>query len=296
MGYTIINNQLLEDERLNIQEQSLLITLISYYNKEKGYAYPSYKQLMKRSKIKSKTTFINTLNSLINNKYINRQTVKGKGCRYYINGVIQSTDIDRVQIYTKSKNVPTPSTDINQHQVQICTTTNTNTNTNTNTIYSSLGGELQINKTEQYTESSEGVKDIFKYWNEKKIIKHKKLTQIIIKAVEKSLKIYLLQDIKQAIDIYSEILNSDFYFNYKWSLSDFLTRKNGISTFMEEGTNKINYDVWKKGANKNGYTSGITFKDRGRFTEGTEEINYKPPAKRDTPNFTEEDYEKFGII
>lgn len=125
----MIDNDLLEREDINIQEQSLLIAIISYHNQQKGYAYPSYKQLMQRSKIKSKTTFINTLNSLLIKKYICRETVKGKGCKYYIKDLLPSTDIDQVQICTKSKNVPIPSTDIDQHQVQICTTTNTSTNT-----------------------------------------------------------------------------------------------------------------------------------------------------------------------
>jgi hypothetical protein len=61
------------------------------------------------------------------------------------------------------------------------------------------------------------------------------------KAIEKALKKYSQEEIVKAIDIYSEILESDFYFNYKWSLVDFLNRKNGISTFMEEGSNNTNY-------------------------------------------------------
>ncbi|MBE6057651.1 hypothetical protein HF847_00890 [Clostridium cochlearium] len=135
MGYTVIDNEVLENKDLNIQEQSLLIALISYYNKEKGYAYPSYKQLMNRSKIKSRTTFINTLNSLLTKKYIKRETIKGKGCKYFIKDFLPSTDIDQVQKCTRYKNVPTPSTDIDQQQVQKCTTTNTNTITNIITKY-----------------------------------------------------------------------------------------------------------------------------------------------------------------
>ncbi len=135
-GYTVIDNEILDDKGLSIQEQSLLIALISYYNQEKGYAFPSYKQLMRRSKIKSRTTFINTLNALLNKKYVKKETLKGRGCKYFINNFIPGTDIDQVQKCTKYINVPTLGTDIDQHQVQNCTTTNTNTNTNTNTTYS----------------------------------------------------------------------------------------------------------------------------------------------------------------
>ncbi|MEL5900574.1 helix-turn-helix domain-containing protein [Clostridium sporogenes] len=226
MGYTVIDNEVLENKDLNIQEQSLLIALISYYNKEKGYAYPSYKQLMNRSKIKSRTTFINTLNSLLTKKYIKRETIKGKGCKYFIKDFLPSTDIDQVQKCTRYKNVPTPSTDIDQQQVQKCTTTNTNTNTKTitNNIYI----------------------DLFNHWNDKKIIVHKQLTKEIEKAIKKSLKKYSKEEIVKAIDIYSEILNSEYYFNYKWTLKDFLNRENGISSFMDEGSNKVNYETWKE--------------------------------------------------
>lgn len=88
--------------------------------------------------------------------------------------------------------------------------------------------------------------DIFNHWNSKKIIVHRELTKEIEKAIEKSLKEYPKEEIFKAIDIYSEILNSEYYFNYKWTLKDFLNRKNGISSFMEDGSNKVNYGVWKE--------------------------------------------------
>ncbi|RXM72220.1 DNA replication protein DnaD [Clostridium tetani] len=88
--------------------------------------------------------------------------------------------------------------------------------------------------------------DIFNHWNSKKIIVHRELTKEIEKAIEKYLKEYPREGIFKAIDIYSEILNSEYFFNHKWSLKDFLNRKNGISSFMEEGSNKVNYEVWKE--------------------------------------------------
>lgn len=84
--------------------------------------------------------------------------------------------------------------------------------------------------------------NIYSHWNSKKIIVHKSLTKEMEKAMEKAIKKYSEDEIVQAIDTYSEILNSNFYFNHKWSLIDFLNRKNGISTFMEEGSNKANYE------------------------------------------------------
>ena len=109
-----------------------------------------------------------------------------------------------------------------------------------------LEKNLKYKKKEIKEECNKDIKTIFDCWNSKGIIKHKALSPVIKKSIEKALKDYKLDDIVQAINTYSEILNSQFYFNYKWSLSDFLNRKNGINTFMEEGSNKINYEEWEK--------------------------------------------------
>jgi len=88
--------------------------------------------------------------------------------------------------------------------------------------------------------------NIYSHWNSKQIIVHKSLTEDMKKAIEKTLKKYSEIEIVQAIDTYSEILESDFYFSYKWSLVDFLNRQKGISTFMNDGSNKVNYEEHKK--------------------------------------------------
>lgn len=88
--------------------------------------------------------------------------------------------------------------------------------------------------------------NIYRHWNSRKIIVHKTFSIDMEKAIAKALKNYSQDEIVQAMDVYSEILKSEFYFSYKWSLVGFLGRKNGISTFMEEGSNKVNYEVWKK--------------------------------------------------
>ena len=158
-------------------------------------------------------------------------------------------------------------------------------------LLTELEKNLKSKKKEIKEECSKDIKTIFDCWNSKGIIKHKNLSPVIKKAIEKVLKDYKLDEIVQAINTYSEILNSQFYFNYKWSLSDFLNRKNGISTFMKEGSNKVNYEEWKKGEKKNGNTKWTITKDRGRFTKGSEEINYKPEEYKG-PSYTEEDYKR----
>ncbi|WP_341478402.1 helix-turn-helix domain-containing protein [Clostridium perfringens] len=109
--------------------------------------------------------------------------------------------------------------------------------------------ELDKNlKSKSKDNSNQDISTIFDYWNSKGIIKHKELKEDTKKAIKKAIKNYSINEIKQAIDTYSEILKSEYYFNYKWNLKDFLNRNNAISTFMEDGSNKANYEEWK---NKN---------------------------------------------
>lgn len=90
---------------------------------------------------------------------------------------------------------------------------------------------------------------IFEYWNNSNIIRHRELSEDIQKAIEKALKIYEFEEIKVYIDRYSQVISDKNYFwHYKWSLKDFLTRKDGISSFTDEGSKWVNYCESKKGA------------------------------------------------
>ncbi|MBI6068684.1 helix-turn-helix domain-containing protein [Clostridium perfringens] len=135
-GYTILENDVLDNPNLNMQEQSLLIALISYHHKEKGYAYPNYEQLKLRSKIKDNRTLSKNINSLIEKKFIKKETIKGRGCKYYIN--LPSGELHHVENSTTCKNTLPPSGKLHYDLVENSTTTITNTITNKNTnIYSS---------------------------------------------------------------------------------------------------------------------------------------------------------------
>ena len=91
-------------------------------------------------------------------------------------------------------------------------------------------------------EFSDVVLGIYDFWNEKKIIPHKTLTKEIGEAIEKALTIYSEDDIKTYIDRYAKVLNcKDYFWHYKWSLKDFLNRKEGISSFTDEGSKWQSY-------------------------------------------------------
>lgn len=86
------------------------------------------------------------------------------------------------------------------------------------------------------------ISNIFNYWNSKDIIKHKELTDAINKAITKALKTYTEEEIKKYINRYDKVLkDNSWFFDYKWSLENFLTRKDGISSFTDEGSKWINY-------------------------------------------------------
>lgn len=86
------------------------------------------------------------------------------------------------------------------------------------------------------------ISNIFNYWNTKNIIVHRELNDTIHKAIEKALKNYSEEEIKTYIDRYDTVIKDEKYFwSYKWGLTEFLTRKEGISSFTDEGTKWVNY-------------------------------------------------------
>ncbi len=110
---------------------------------------------------------------------------------------------------------------------------------------------LNVGKpTENLSENeniNENINDIFNYWNNKEIIKHRELYTEIEISIKKSLEKYTIEQIKICIDRYAEILKDTQYFwNYKWSLKDFLNRKDGISSFTDEGSKWNSYQEYLK--------------------------------------------------
>lgn len=92
--------------------------------------------------------------------------------------------------------------------------------------------------------------DIFNYWNKKDIIKHRNMSDDIHKAIEKALKIYSVDEIKTYIDRYKTVIDDkSFFFDYKWKLNEFLSRKEGISAFADDGSKWNSYLSQRKESN-----------------------------------------------
>lgn len=244
-SFTVVPNMIFGVE-LSVQEQSLYLALLSFYNKEKGYAYPSYKQLKERSRIKKDETLIKYINSLIQKKLLVKETIKGKGNKYYI----PTPKTEYHQNWSTSEKGGTPTPKKEEHLLQKRSTTNTNTNTNTNTIYSSSEEEVSSEGSIKANTTQEPIKkeidrkylEIFEYWNSLKIIKHKECNKEIIKAIDKALKKYDIETIKLAINNYNTLFKDKRYFySHRWALKNFLSQGNGISEFLEDGQQYINY-------------------------------------------------------
>ena len=94
--------------------------------------------------------------------------------------------------------------------------------------------------------------NIYIYWISKDIVKHKKLTANMEKAIKKVLKDYTEKEIYQAIDNYNTVLKDENYFySHIFTLETFLKQSNGLPQFTDEGVHWINYCSKSKTKEKN---------------------------------------------
>lgn len=88
---------------------------------------------------------------------------------------------------------------------------------------------------------------VFDFWNTQKIITHKEMTEQIIKAFEKCFKKYKEEEIKTYIERYKKVISDrTYFFDYKWTLTEFLSRRDGISAFTDEGSKWVSYNNQKR--------------------------------------------------
>lgn len=83
--YMKFNNFILKDENLTLEEGYMLQVLFQYHNIQEGYAYPTYKALMKACKTNRQAKISKILKSLVAKGYINIERCGNN--RYYIVGV-----------------------------------------------------------------------------------------------------------------------------------------------------------------------------------------------------------------
>lgn len=115
-----------------------------------------------------------------------------------------------------------------------------NTDNNNTNIYNTIDENINSEKEEK-KKSLE--KEIFDYWNEKKITVHRKITTSIKSSITKALKDYSIEEIKSAIDSYCIAYNDATYkyCEYKETLSSFLSQRNMLPEWVDDGKKCINY-------------------------------------------------------
>ena len=128
MSYTIVDNEIIRAD-LKATPKIVLIAILSYHNKEKGYSYPSHSDLMRDCCIKDKNTLIKAIKELENLGCLRKETIKGVGNRYYIEGVGENKTTEKIS------SVKNPTTPVGKTQLEVYekpNTTNTKINTKTN--------------------------------------------------------------------------------------------------------------------------------------------------------------------
>lgn len=99
----------------------------------------------------------------------------------------------------------------------------------------------------------EYIKVVYEFWNEKEITKHRNLRDDIKRWIRQALKKYDLEEIKRAIDNYADVYHSDkTYWTHKWTLGEFLKRRNGLPVFIHKGI-----EDYKKEEKEKEMTEGV---------------------------------------
>jgi len=92
--------------------------------------------------------------------------------------------------------------------------------------YTSPSGEVYSPKT------PDEIKMLFDLWNSLGVIKHRKLTGQVMRAVKATLRDFSAAEVSQAMKNYALILNDErCFFKYRWTLKDFLKR--GLEKFLD---------------------------------------------------------------
>ena len=102
----------------------------------------------------------------------------------------------------------------------------------------------QTKKYSKMKKEEKIINELFVFWNLLKIVEHIKLRKNMESGIRARLKEYTFEQIKQSMKNYAYIINNDdYYFDYKWSLEEFLSRGEGknIEKFLDLERAKQNF-------------------------------------------------------
>ena len=101
-----------------------------------------------------------------------------------------------------------------------------------------------IQEKEIYKEKEPPERQIFDFWNSKRLLKVTEFNNYLQAVITNLLKSFTLEDILLSISRYDEVLNSGHFYNHEFTFKNFLKYK-CIQSFMDDGENWINYVKWK---------------------------------------------------
>lgn len=203
MSYTVIDNEIIRAD-LKATQKIVLITILSYHNKDKGYSYPSHSDLMRDCCIKDKNTLIKAIKDLEALGYLRKETIKGVGNRYYIEEVGENKTTEKIS------SVKNPTGGVWKTQLEVCekpNTINTKTNTKINTNNKKEKEKTNIDKIiNAYTENISLVEAIKDFIKMRKTIK-KPITDRGLKMILNKLDQYGNDDLEKIEILENSIMN-----------------------------------------------------------------------------------------
>ena len=203
MSYTVIDNEIIRAD-LKATQKIVLITILSYHNKERGYSYPSHSDLMRDCCIKDKNTLIKAIKDLEALGYLRKETIKGVGNRYYIEEVGENKTTEKIS------SVKNPTGGVWKTQLEVCekpNTINTKTNTKINTNNKKEKEKTNIDKIiNAYTENNSLVEAIKDFIKMRKTIK-KPITDRGLKMILNKLDQYGDNDLEKIEILENSIMN-----------------------------------------------------------------------------------------
>lgn len=235
MSYTVIDNEIIRAD-LKATQKIVLITILSYHNKERGYSYPSHSDLMRDCCIKDKNTLIKAIKDLEALGYLRKETIKGVGNRYYIEEVGENKTTEKIS------SVKNPTGGVWKTQLEVCekpNTINTKTNTKINTNNKKEKEKTNIDKIiNAYTENNSLVEAIKDFIKMRKTIK-KPITDRGLKMILNKLDQYGNDDLEKIEILENSIMNC-------WQGVFELKNKKAPTAIGTQENNKVNSSICKQ--------------------------------------------------
>ena len=244
MSYTVIDNEIIRAD-LKATQKIVLITILSYHNKERGYSYPSHSDLMRDCCIKDKNTLIKAIKDLEALGYLRKETIKGVGNRYYVEEVGENKTTEKIS------SVKNPTGGVWKTQLEVCekpNTINTKTNTKINTNNKKEKEKTNIDKIiNAYTENNSLVEAIKDFIKMRKTIK-KPITDRGLKMILNKLDQYGNDDLEKIEILENSIMNC-------WQgVFELKNKKVPTAIGTQNKNNNVNHSICD---NKGKYSRGV---------------------------------------